>query len=177
MQINVAQLLKSPQGSTRDYELEEKIDCQGNELLVKGKVKLTKTDRGILAEGRFSTETEVTCARCLHPYTCPLNLKMQEEYFPTIDITSGNPVKVPDEPGAFTIDEHHVLDLSDAVCQYSIIAIPMKPLCREDCPGLCPTCGQDLNEGPCGCPPQEIDPRWARLKDILSTSKNKEKAK
>lgn len=171
MQINVAQLLKSSQGSTRDYELSDKISCDGNELMVKGQVKLTRTNRGVLAEGQFATETEVNCSRCLRPFACPLNLKIEEEYFPTIDINTGNPVVVSDEPGAFSIDEHHILDLTEALCQYSIIAIPMKPLCCPDCPGLCPTCGKDLNQGPCGCPPQEIDPRWNRLKDLLSASK------
>jgi uncharacterized protein len=51
-------------------------------------------------------------------------------------------VDVPeDEPGAFTIDRNNILDLEEAVRQYSTLAIPMKPLCREDCPGLCPVCG------------------------------------
>jgi len=46
------------------------------------------------------------------------------------------------------------------------LSIPMKPLCKEDCKGLCPTCGKDLNEGECDCPKEAIDPRFAVLKDL-----------
>lgn len=163
MEINVAQLLKSPIGSTRDYDVQENIDCGQGEHPVEGKVKLTRTNRGILVGGTLRTETQVTCSRCLREFTCPLTLKIEDEYFPTIGITTGAPVAVPDEPGAYTIDEHHVLDLTGAICEYSVLAVPMKPLCREACAGLCPQCGKDLNRGPCSCPPQEIDSRWSKL--------------
>jgi uncharacterized protein len=67
------------------------------------------------------------------------------------------------EEGAFTIDENQEIDLSEAVRQYMLLALPMKPLCREECAGLCPSCGHNLNLGPCGCPPSDIDPRFAPL--------------
>ncbi len=174
-EINVAQLLKSPIGTTRQYEVNEVIDCGNGGHPVKGEVKLIRTNRGILAEGTMRTEAEVTCSRCLCSFSYPLTLEIQEEYFPTIDMLSGTPLTLPDEPGAFTIDEHHILDLTNAVCQYTIIAIPMKPLCREDCAGLCPQCGKDLNLGACGCPFHEIDPRWAKLRELASSSREKRK--
>ena len=127
-----------------------------------------RTDRGILAKGTLHTEIEATCSRCLSSFSCPLALNIEEEYFPTVDVVSGARLAVPDEPGCFTIDEHHTLDLTEAICQYAILAIPMKPLCREDCAGLCPSCGHNLNHGPCDCPPQEMDPRWSELSKLLN---------
>ncbi|MDP2931624.1 MAG: DUF177 domain-containing protein [Chloroflexota bacterium] len=165
MQINVAQLLKATIGTTRDYEIDGAVDITGDgvERQVKGEVTLTRTNRGILVQGTLHTELEYTCSRCLAPFTLPLTFTVQDEYFPAIDVSTGVPVCLPDEPGCFTIDEHHIIDLTEAIRQYAILAIPMKLLCREDCAGLCPTCGRNLNQGACGCPTQETDPRWAKL--------------
>ena len=131
--------------------------------MIQGEVRLTRTDRSILVQGTLNTEIELTCSRCLSPFSCPLTLNIEDEYFPTADIFSGRPLPLPDEPDCFTIDEQHILDLTEAVRQYALLATPMKPLCHEDCAGLCPTCGYNLNQGACNCPSQEIDPRWAKL--------------
>lgn len=138
LQINVSQLMKSPVGSTRQYELEES-DVGDERLSVRGQVSLLRTGRSILVTGRLSTEIGLTCSRCLGEFRHPLTLNIEEEYFPTIDILTGSHVTVPeDEPGAFTIDENNTLDLTEAVRQYALLAVPMKPLCRDDCPGLMP---------------------------------------
>ena len=170
MQINVSQLLKEPVGSTRDYEVNEAVDIAGGSSLVQGEVRLMRTDRGILAKGIMHTEVEATCSRCLSLFSSPLALTIEEEYFPVTDVVSGSSLALPDEPGCFTIDEHHILDLIEAISQYTLLAVPMKPLCREDCAGLCPRCGYNLNQEPCGCPPQEADTHWSELRDFLSTS-------
>jgi uncharacterized protein len=168
MQINVAQQLRSAIGTVREHDVDLVMDVTGygNTSRIQGKLTLTRTDRGILVKGTLNTELEMTCSRCLTPFSCPLTLKIEEEYFPTVDVVSGASLTVPDEPGLFTIDENHELDLTEAVHQYALLAVPMKPLCRPDCAGLCPVCGQNLNLGACKCPPPEADPRWAKLKEI-----------
>ena len=171
MQINVSQQLKASIGSIRDYEVNEIVDIAGGNSMVQGKVKLMRTDRGILAKGTLQTEVEVTCSRCLTLFPCPLVLNIEEEYFPTVDVVSGASLAMPDEPGCFTIDEQHVLDLTEATRQYALLVIPMKLLCGQDCAGLCPNCGHNLNWGPCGCPPQQVDPRWAVLTKSASERK------
>jgi uncharacterized protein len=140
IQENVAQLLKEPVGSTRDYELDEPVDITGNGVggQVRGKVRLTRTNRGILVKGTVNTGVEVTCSRCLSRFRCPLTFTIEEEYFPVIEVSSGAPLSPPDEPGSFTIDGHHILDLTEAIRQYALLTMPMKPLCREDCTGLLP---------------------------------------
>jgi len=168
MQINVAQQLRSAIGNVKEHDVDVVMDVTGygNTGRLQGKVSLMRTDRGILLKGVLNTEVELACSRCLSPFQCPLTLKIAEEYFPTADVVSGAPLTLPDEFGGFTIDEDHELDLTDAVHQYALLAVPMKPLCRPDCAGLCPVCGQNLNLGECQCLPPEADPRWAKLKEI-----------
>ena len=168
MQINVSQQLKSSIGSIREYEVNGNIDItgKGNSSQVKGKVNLMRTDRGILVKGVLDSGVELTCSRCLNLCDCPLVLNIEEEYFPTTDVVSGASLPLPEESGSFTIDEDHVLDLTEAIRQCAILAIPMKPLCGEDCAGLCSYCGHNLNRGPCGCPPQGADPRWSKLSKL-----------
>ena len=163
MQINVAGLLKSAVGAQRDYEVNETLKLLDGESPVEGTVTLVRTNRGILVRANVKTNVEISCSRCLGRYRQPLAIKIEEEYFPTLDIVSGTPLPPPDEPGSFLINEHHILDLGEAVRQYTLLALPMKPLCHEECAGICPTCGADRNQGDCGCPTQQTDPRWAKL--------------
>ncbi len=170
MRINVSGLLKSSLGSKRNYTVSDTIKISGSDSLVQGEVWLTRTDRGILLKAELRTEVEVTCSRCLSPFRSPLTLSIEEEYFPVTDMVSGASLSLPEEPGYFVIDERHILDLTEAVRQYALLVIPMKPLCREECAGLCPTCGHDVNQGPCDCPSQGLDPCWSRLRKLLLTN-------
>jgi uncharacterized protein len=154
MQINVAQLLKEAVGSSRIYKIDDTLSFEElAEYHVQGEVELVRTKRGILVRGVFSGKSRLVCSRCLICFDYPLTFKIEEEFFPSIDVISGIPLSLADDLTAFTIDEHHILDLSEAMRQYSLLAIPMKPLCRPDCAGLCPQCGANLNQGACGCSP------------------------
>ena len=168
MRINVSQQLKSPIGSTRNYDVSEIVNLAGGDSLVEGKVTLVCTDRGILARATLHTVIEVTCSRCLSVFNCPLTLNIEEEYFPITDVASGTALPLPEERSSFLIDEHHILDLTEVIRQYVLLIMPMKPLCREDCAGLCSTCGYDLNQGPCNCLPQQADPQWPELSKMAS---------
>lgn len=161
MRINVAQLLKEAVGEVRHYEIAE-TDA---DMPLEGEARLLRTDRGILVTGRLKTRVRETCSRCLEQFDCPLALEMEEEVFPTRDATTGAVLPVPPE-AAFTIDENHELNLGEAVRQYVLLTVPMKPICREDCAGLCPRCGANLNNGPCGCPEEGLDPRWGKLRGL-----------
>ncbi|MBI2849974.1 MAG: DUF177 domain-containing protein [Chloroflexi bacterium] len=168
MQINVSQLLKAPIGSVRNYEINQVVEIDGCNYPLQGTARLMRTDHGILVKGTIKTESELTCSRCLNVFKCPLALNIEEEYFPTIDMVTGAPLAPPDDPASFTIDEHNILDLTEAVRQYALLTIPMKPLCHPDCAGLCPTCGANLNQAQCSCPPQPPDSRWAALRELVS---------
>jgi len=166
MRINVSQQLKASIGSTRKYKISDNVAFTNSKSMVQGEVELIRTNRSILAKGTLHTEVEVACSRCLSLFSYPLTLNIEEEYFPITDVVSGASLSLPEEPGCFTIDEHHIIDLTEAIRQYALLAIPMKPLCRGDCAGLCSNCGHNLNQGPCDCPPADTDPRWAVLNKL-----------
>lgn len=168
MEINVSQLLREPVGATRDYQVNEVIDAgDGSSYPVQGACRLLRTQRSVLATCRLGIEMELTCSRCLSKFRQPLTVKFAEEYLPTVDVLSGTPLGLPEESGAFVIDERHTLDLSEAIRQYTLLAVPMKPLCRKECAGLCQCCGDNLNRGDCGCPAGGVDPRWSELTKLL----------
>ncbi len=138
LEINVSQILKGTIGTQKSVQVSGEVEITGfGAAHAEGSVKLTRTNRSILVKGTLKTSVKAECARCLEPYDCPLVLNIEEEYFPVADVNTGAPLPEPDEePGAFVIDEHLILDLSEAVRQYTLMAVPMKPLCRTECPGI-----------------------------------------
>lgn len=168
MDMNVSQLLRDPIGSTRNYHVDEVVDItgDGNNHKIQGDCRLLRTQRSILVKCAVKTEAELTCSRCLGNFRQPLKIKFEEEFLPTLDAQSGMPLPAPEESSAFTIDEQHILDLTEALRQYFLLAVPMKALCKKDCAGLCPTCGKNLNQGKCDCPDEDTDPRWSKLAEL-----------
>ena len=144
MIIDVSQQLKEPVGSYRHYRISESDTSP-----IYGEVDLLRTDRGIFVSGTLNTTHKAVCSRCLSSFEQPLTLRIEEEYLSKA------------EEGAFTIGEHQEIDLSEAVRQYALLVLPMKPLCSEDCAGLCHRCGHNLNLGPCDCLTSYLDPRFA----------------
>ena len=146
MRINVSQQLRASVGTMRSYKISEAVDIVGgSESTVEGEVSLVRTNRGILARVRLHAEIELTCSRCLTLFSCPLILDFEEEYLPVTDVVSGGLLVLPGETSSLTIDEHNVLDLTEAIRQYGLLAIPMKPLCHEGCDGVCPVGEHNLS--------------------------------
>ena len=123
------------------------------------------------ASGSIETNAFSACARCLTLAEHPVRFRMDEEFLPTVTIDAGTPQAVKSaqaiREGLFTLDSYHSLDLTEAVRQYVIINLPMKPLCRRDCAGLCASCGVNLNDHQCGCS-AGVDSRWGPLQELLA---------
>jgi|SRR5579862_3017711 len=179
MIYNVAQLMKSAPGATLDVELdgEDRLDfsdLEGDEATpagsIAGHVRLHRTNQGVFADGTVSAPMRLQCARCLKDFTTTLTFPIREEFFPTIDVLTGMPVVTAHGEEAFPIDRHHQLDLREAIRQNLTLALPIRALCREDCAGLCPQCGHDLNDGPCGCVTEQFDERFSVLRDLLDSA-------
>jgi len=179
--FNVAQLLKEPVGATRKLELntpqlllsdggdgpEVSDGLEARDL--SGNAKITRLSRDLLVQGQVAGEVTLQCSRCLDPFVTAVEAPLEELFRQTIDVTSGNPL--PPDPAAaddeaFAIDANHIVDLTEPVRQALLVALPLQPLCREDCAGLCPQCGANLNEGDCGHRPDTTDDRWAALREL-----------
>jgi uncharacterized protein len=160
MHINVAQLLKEPIGSSRSYRIDESLDADDIKS-VKGEVTLTHTNRGLMAKGEITASVTGSCSRCLKAIDYEVEYDFEEECLPNAG--ESEPLSLPDQTDNITIDESQIVDLSEVMRQYTLLTVPTKPLCRPDCAGICPSCGQDLNQGPCQCPSHAYDQRWSRL--------------
>lgn len=171
MQINVAQLFKQDIGSSRSNIVDDTVSFAEEDIAechIQGEVQLIRTDKGILVKGILGGTNSLVCSRCLTLFDYPLNFKIEEEFLPSKDMTSDIYLSVPDDSTTFMIDEHHILDLSEAVRQYAILAIPMKPLCHPHCAGICPDCGANLNHGVCHCKPRSPE---SYLSDLVRKGK------
>jgi len=173
MQYNVAQLLKGPIGAQRQFDLSEAIGDLDRDLeplrpLI-GVIKLVRTSQGILVTGRLRTRIRTACRRCLEPADVDVELDLEEEFYPVVQIGDAPVDDVLDEDydEALLIDELHILDLREVIRQGLWLAVPMEALCRPECAGLCPTCGGNRNLGECSCQETVIDPRWAALQALL----------
>ncbi|MGH2760219.1 MAG: YceD family protein [Actinomycetota bacterium] len=116
---------------------------------------LEAIDGGVVVQGSVEGEYSGRCGRCLRDIAEPLRVRVAEIYRP--------PGSVWEE--GYVIS-HESVDLELAVRDTVALEIPLNALCRPDCAGLCPRCGADLNDGPCGCPSDEGDLRWSALRDL-----------
>jgi uncharacterized protein len=121
-------------------------------------VHVGKTAQGLLLTGECSALTVVECVRCLKSFSHPLKWTMSEVYAFSEKSTS--------ESG-LTLPEDFQIDLAPLIREYALLEIPMKPVCRPGCLGLCPVCGQDLNVRDCGHRPGSGTSPFAALRDFL----------
>ena len=125
-----------------------------------------KVVQDIRVKGKLDTRLEVLCARCLEPVVHPIVRSFDLLYRP-LGIDSGHEeLSVTDAEAEIGYYEGGSLLLEDALREQVLLALPLKTLCREDCKGLCPHCGKNMNEIECGCVDEVEDPRWSALKEI-----------
>ena len=110
--------------------------------------------------GTLDMQVRMACSRCTKDTDLPLHATIEQRY-----IADRQQGEIEDDD--IEIYENELIDLSELVDSEISMAVPMKVLCREDCKGLCPICGKDLNEGSCDCEQEDIDPRWDALKSLL----------
>ena len=129
-----------------------------------------KDDARVRLAGSLATRLELTCSRCLEPFQVPVQTAFDLRYLP--QALAGNREEDPDDDPSTTFYSDDQIDLGQMVREQCYLAIPMKPLCRPDCQGLCATCGTNLNTERCQCNPQWQDPRLAVLQALVSPRTN-----
>jgi uncharacterized protein len=133
--INVAQLLKEPVGSSQSYDISGVVgeEVEGS---VEGRAKLTHINQGVLVQCKLTAEVRLICSRCLNTFLLPVSFTAEEEFVPVSDVPDDLVPSSLEQSEEFTIDDKHILDLSELIRQYTLLNLPMKPLCRPDCPGI-----------------------------------------
>lgn len=111
---------------------------------------------GLLARGTITAAWRAECQRCLGPAGGHIGFEFRELF-----------ERQPREGESYRLG-HDSIDMEPLVREHVLLELPLVPLCAVDCRGLCPTCGADLNQGPCGCDATMVDPRWAALERFLA---------
>jgi uncharacterized protein len=169
---NVAGLLADDPGAERAYSVGGVRIDPGEGLAlgspIDGRVRFVRTNRGILASTDLRTALALECSRCLRELAFPVDVRIEEEYLPALDLSTGRPLPIDDEPDVARLTDHHELDLETPVREAIQLAEPIAPLCRPDCPGLCIVCGERLDEGVHDHPVDDIDPRLEALRGFTA---------
>ena len=122
--------------------------------------------------GRVAGELELTCGRCLEPFRFPVAGDFDLRYVPRTENVGDGEQQVDEDDLTTAFYSDDQLDLGELMSEQFHLALPMKPLCSEDCKGLCPSCGTNLNTGTCGCSDTWEDPRLAVLKALAQKTRN-----
>lgn len=185
MELSIHSIQSERGASVRAEFLQDvsQLDWDG-QLVAHGPARLqvTATNLGgaISLEGRLQLRVGLICSRCTQEYVVDLDEPIRE-FFVKGSSSSSRSRSADDAdheiPPDFLDDSEtderqysgDVLHLDDVVRENVLLSIPMKPVCHEDCRGLCPVCGANLNTTNCGCSAEAIDPRWADLARWLGT--------
>jgi uncharacterized protein len=167
LKIDLANIAGTP-GAGGSFEISEGFSpTEGVPAVgpVTGEITVENAGSLLLVRGALRAVLRMACARCLSDTEQTVEVEVEEEF---ASESAGPEVVTVDreEPQAAAISDY-VLDLHEFVRQQIMVNMPMAPLCRLGCRGLCPQCGQNLNLGRCGCQAEGSDGRWERLGQLL----------
>jgi uncharacterized protein len=161
LRLNVGFLINGPIGISRDFDFEFERFQVSDDLALdafKGLARVGRTPQGLLVQGDFEGETGLECVRCLLPFNQRLHFEFTELYAFNRKSVTDSGLMVPD-------DAH--IDLQPLVREYALLEIPISPLHSPECKGLCPVCGQNLNERDCGHRPEVEESPLEALRRLL----------
>ena len=164
--LNVGFIIHETIGYSRDFPFEAAAvhlppDLQLTDL--DGMVRVTRTAQGLLVQVRMAASIPAQCVRCLEDFKQPLQINFAELYAFTPNSLTDSGLLVP---------ESGKIDLAPLLREEMLLAVPISPICRENCLGLCPICGENLNRVQCRHEPEEIDPRLEVLKQLRDKSES-----
>ena len=139
------------------------LECSSN---VVGDLKLDNTGSLLIVRGKIEAGVKLECSRCLIDFVMPVQAEIEEQ-FRIEKVGDAFTILPLEEEESAELVKNNVLDVDELVRQNLLLGVPFQPLCKPECAGLCPTCGENLNVRQCGCPPAEIDSPFKALADLL----------
>lgn len=186
MRVNVGRISRD-KGATLDFELEERLgplEAPGRTVEFAGPVAVagtvTNTGKCLVVQGVIRAEAMLACDRCLEEFRRRLEIPFEAEFFRQAHEGGGDSERedafhqaIRQEEEAFLAEHGRLfrgeeLELADTVREELSLALPMRNLCREECAGLCPVCGANLNQTTCDCARETVDPRLSALQEWLN---------
>ncbi len=157
-------------GSCEFEIVSDEIDLETNGVKLDGKINVRCHIRRNLVEtdvtGEIETGAIIDCTRCLQPVAEKLDIKFDVSYVTPDAFSMDREHEVPGNELGRDVLESESLDLKNVAREQILLNLPDRIFCREDCKGLCPKCGTNLNLNDCGSADDEIDPRWSALKNF-----------
>jgi uncharacterized protein len=170
MRIEVDRLSETGESFAHTYgpdelSLEDEFAHLKGEARVSGQASRKRDE--VSVKGIIRSTVEVACDRCAAPVAAPLEVEFSTAFIPREQAAAVTEnVELQEEDLALSFYEDGAVDVDELVREQILLALPTRQLCREECRGLCPICGKDLNIAQCSCREGEIDPRWAALADL-----------
>ena len=147
---------------SREFRITKAVNVTG---------RLVRADRDAYRlSGRLVSEVEFSCVRCLESFTARLREELDLLYLPQSDNVAAEGEDahgLGDDDLAVSFYRDDEIDLAHMIWEQIVLALPMKPICKPDCQGLCPVCGVNRNIESCSCVRDTVDPRWQPLKSVL----------
>ncbi|HEY6073035.1 MAG TPA: DUF177 domain-containing protein [Anaerolineales bacterium] len=159
--INVGFIINEEVGYNHEFPFDFEIVQIDEDLDLRdflGKALISRTPQGLLVQGDFSAVTDLECVRCLTDFSQPIQWNFTELY-------AFNKRSLTDSDLLMPEDAH--IDMQPLVREYALLEVPIKPICKADCRGLCPVCGENLNERDCGHRPEQDNSPFSELKKLL----------
>lgn len=147
------------------FDLEDENWSLAEPLVIDAEISNEK--QFLQLSGTLSTTVRGVCSRCLKPVETPVACAFAEQLLYAKDVSLFSHLPVGEVEERYFIYDNDTLDLTDIVRERILALLPLKILCAEDCRGLCPKCGTNLNQGQCDCDLHEVDPRLAILATLM----------
>ena len=136
-------------------------------LQAAGQAELLSSTLGeIRIRGHVSAVMKSPCDRCLESASLPIDSDFDLHYRPAEMATSGEEVELDEDEAEMGFYEGEGLELADVLREFILLQLPMQIVCRQDCKGICPVCGENRNNAACDCRQEPADDRWAALKNL-----------
>jgi len=171
----------SQQVAVDELGLPEEENCFARPVQLEYTVE--KAGGQVIVRGTVSTSVDMTCCRCLEPVQIGLSepftllVRFDADRFSGGNVSGDAPGDQGGEEVKYVPPDTDRIDITEELRQTLLLALPVKPLCDENCRGLCPHCGTNLNTGSCDCRPRTTDPRWAGLENALKTSQGENRGR
>ncbi len=159
LKVSVVEILGSP-GANRHISITKPLEgvrvdlAQLDPAPIAAELTIESVVEGVLVTGPVSGDVRCRCARCLKEFEAPMSVEVCELF--------AGPGHLQDEQDVYRVSGDEI-DLEPMLRDELTLALPLNPLCRDDCKGMCARCGRELNDGACDCTEDEMDPRWAAL--------------
>ena len=170
--LNLAKIRTPHERFEREYQ-PDAVGAQPDAYSVVAPVRLAfdihKDKDKFRLVGKVQTQLELACSRCLEPFGLAVDAPFDLRYLPATEASTEVDREIEENDLETSYYQDDQIDLNELMREQFYLVLPMKPLCQEDCKGLCTQCGTNLNTGSCSCSPAWEDPRLAPLKGLGKT--------